>query len=157
MYIIIPIIFSAITNHNLKILFIRENKIVLHLELPNSNQKQKSNWKREYSSFKVPTYIKSLWNFFLPRVIVLVIILPIGIKWSSLRNHSHHSQSMWSPVFLTSFQGHPLLVYWEEGSSPHLPSWVSICNSVVSPQCDLNVCCRLLWPLLFSASFHACS
>lgn len=34
---------SAITNHNLKVLFTRENKIVLHLELPNSNQKQKSN------------------------------------------------------------------------------------------------------------------
>lgn len=42
-YIIIAIIFSAITNHNFKILFIRENKIGFHLELPNSNQKQKSN------------------------------------------------------------------------------------------------------------------
>lgn len=156
MCIIIPIIFSAITHHNLKILFIRENKIGLLLELPNSNQKQKSGWKGEYSSFKVPTCIKSLWNFFLPRVILLVIILPIGIKWSCLRNHSHNSQLMWSPVFLTYFQGHPVTVYWEEESSPHLPSWVSIFNSVVFPQCSLNVCCRLLWPLLFSASFHSC-
>lgn len=42
----------------------REQIFMWHLQLSNSNQRQKSNWEEEYSSSKVPIFVTSLWNFF---------------------------------------------------------------------------------------------